>query len=183
MYLKNVSQFTVALAFLFIGYSTASSAAEPDEVIGKINDKPITKNQLLTYIEFNAPKSNLQDPEIKNRVLQSFIGRELLYQEGLNKKLDQSDMVKQVIKEQRHAVISQALAGEILKASPITEEQLRAIYDKQISEITKNEKTDGKPTQLPAYEQVRGRIGKSLQDKMISEYIGELFKKAKIELK
>ncbi len=124
----------------------------------------------------------MQDEKVQQQLLQAYVGRELLYQDALEKKLDQSEIVKKIMNEQRHSIISKALASEIIKSQPITKEQLRAIYDQQIESIVKNEETGGEAKELPSFEQVSGRIAQSLQDRMISEHISILFKKAKIEM-
>ena len=182
MMLKKATQLTIALSLLILGTSITATAAETDKVLGSINGQAITQNQFLTYIRLTAPRSDLKDKNVQQKLLQAYVGRELLYQDALTRKIDQIDLVKKVIEEQRHSIISKALASEILKAKPITEAQLRTIYDQKIAKLVKNEKTDGEAKQLPPFEQVKGRISQSLQDKMISEYVGELFKKAKIEI-
>lgn len=97
-----------------------------------INGLPVTQEQLLTYARITAPQSNLNDSNVRAQLLQSFIGRELMYQEALKKKIEQLPGVKATLEETRHAVLAQAYVAQMMKDKPVTEAMAREVYDKQI---------------------------------------------------
>ena len=124
------------IAICFFGVSaaviSASATAQDQHPVATINGQPITQEQLLTYARVTAPQANLQDQNVRTQLLQSFIGRELMYQEAVKKKIEQQPEVKAALEETRHAVMAQAYVTEMMKNKPVTEAMAREVYDKQI---------------------------------------------------
>ena len=254
-----------SLAILLSGCFSIAQAEEKN-VIVTVNGKAVTQTQLYAYIKNTAPKSDIKDPKVNQQLLQAYIGRELLYQEAITKKIDQPDAVQAILTEQQHAFITQLYVSQILKANPVTKEQVKAAYDKEVKKLGKAEyrtsqilteteadakkvierlnkgedfakvaaeaskdpsgkrggdigwmpltkmpnkygeaigktpvgkytqtavKTDfgwhvikvdsSRPIQPPPFDKVGPQIARSLQDNIVSQHIGELQKKAKIE--
>ncbi len=117
--------------------STTTMAQEKEKAaVAIINGVTITQDQLIGYARVNAPQANLQDQAVRTQLLQTFIGRELMYQESLKQKIDQQPAVQAVLEEARHSVLAQAYASQLLRDKPVTEAIARDIYNKQISTQT-----------------------------------------------
>lgn len=119
--------------------SVAMAELENDRVLAKINGNPVNASDLLAYAKIKNPAANLQDPNVRQQLITAYVGRELLFQEALEKKLDKEEIVQVALKNQRREVISQALVAQIIKDKPITEADLKAYYDKQVASVSGNE--------------------------------------------
>ncbi len=125
----------ICLGISSVAIGTAAMAQE-NVVVGTINGAPMTQGQLIGYARVAAPQVNLQDQAARTQLLQTFIGRELLYQESLKQKVDQQPAVQAVLEETRHAVLAQAYVSQLLRDKPVTEAMARDIYDKQVGNQT-----------------------------------------------
>jgi len=163
----------LCLGSTFALLNNAVSAEETGQ-IGTINGQSFTQSQLMAYARATAPRANLLDPDTRKQVLEGYIGRELLYQQAVQKKLDQLPGVKLAIEEQRHAIIARALVAQLTRSNPISDKDLRTFYDNE----SKKRKDDKK---LPEFETIRPQLMAILQDRMVGAYVAELQKKAKLD--
>ncbi len=168
--LKRITAVCVCASSL-LTVNTAS--AEGGSKIGSLNGETITQEQVLAYARAAAPTANLQDEKVQKQVLNNYIGRELLYQAAVGKKLDQIPAVQQAIEEQRRALLAQALVEQLTQANPITEKDLRAFYD---SEAKK--RPDAK---IAEYEKIRPQLAAVLQDRLVNAYVMKLKEQAKLQ--
>lgn len=128
------STLVILVSAVLAGAALTSHAAT-DPVVATVNGKNVTQSQFFTYIRSETPNSNLNlnDPTVQNQLFESFLKREVLYQEAQTRKIDQDPTVIAVLEEQRRAVITKALVGQLLQANPIKEEQIKAFYDKEVA--------------------------------------------------
>lgn len=105
-----------------------------DEEVATINGQPVTRADLFAYVQVRSPQLDVMDEAVQTQLLQGYIGRELLYQDAMAKKIDQDPLVQAVIKEQVHSILAQALATELLKENPITDEMLKEAFQKHLKE-------------------------------------------------
>lgn len=162
-------------ALIFSALTLPSAFAAEDKTVAIINGDPIMTSELLTYAKVKNAKADLSDDNIRKQMIQAYVGRELLFQDAIAQKIDQLPIVKLALENQRHEVISQALIAKIVQDNPITEEKVRAAYDKKAAE----QKDDSK--EMPAYDQIKPQIAKMMIEQTIAQYIQTLQKKAKIE--
>ncbi len=130
-----ISTFVLGVALT----STAQAELENDRVLAKINGESVKVSDLLAFAKLKHPMINLQEPGIKQQLITAYIGRELLYQEAIEKKLNKNEIVQIALRNQRREVVSQALMAEIIKNPPITEADLKKFYDEKIKEISGKE--------------------------------------------
>ncbi|MBI3773876.1 MAG: peptidyl-prolyl cis-trans isomerase [Gammaproteobacteria bacterium] len=125
----------VALVSAVIAGASLTSHAATDPVVAVVNGQNVTQSQYITYVRSETPNSNLNlnDPAVQNQLFDTFLKREILFQEAQAKKVDQDPGVIAVLEEQRRAVITKALVGQLLQANPIKEEQVKAFYDKEVA--------------------------------------------------
>lgn len=114
-------------------FINSAALAQEGHPLAVVNGQTITQEQLLTYARVNAPQANLQDLNVRAQLLQTYIGRELMYQEAIKEKVDQQPQVQAVLEDTRHAVLSQAYVSQLKRSNPITEEMARKVYDQQIA--------------------------------------------------
>lgn len=128
MHMLAKSMTTLLLTVILM--STAS-AAENDGTLATVNGEPIKRSDLLIFAQLRNPQADLSNPQILQQLIKAYVGRELLYQEALAQKLDEDERVQIALKNQRHELISQALTAQYLQENPVTEEQVRALYERE----------------------------------------------------
>ncbi|MFC1750273.1 hypothetical protein ACFL2V_15850 [Pseudomonadota bacterium] len=167
------------IALLCLGTSSLLAnniaSAEEQGSLGKINGQTFTQQQLAAFARSTAPQADLKNPEILKQVVQGYVSRELLYQQAVSKNLDKHPAVQLALDEQRRAIIAKTLIGEITKANPIKEKDVRAFYDSEV-------KKRGESKNVAPYEKVRGQLASAMQERLVSAYIAELQKKAKLDI-
>lgn len=128
------SALTALIAITLSGVTLTSHAAT-DPVVAVVNGKNVTQSQFFNFIRSETPNTNLdlKDPKVQGQLFDSFLKREILFQDAQSKKIDQDPEVIGVLEEQRRAIVTKALVGQLLKANPVKEEQIRAFYDKEIA--------------------------------------------------
>ena len=162
-------------ALIFSALTLPSAFAAEDKIIALINGDPVMTSELLTYAKVKNAQADLSNDDIRKQMIQAFVGRELLFQDAVAQKIDQLPIVKLALENQRHEVISQALIAKIIKDNPITEEQLRSVYDKKVAEQKDSNK------EIPTFEQIKPQLAKLMFEQTVAQYIQTLQKKAKIE--
>ena len=162
-------------ALIFTALTLPGAFAAEDKTVAIINGDPVMTSELLTYSKVKNAKADLSNDDVRKQMIQAYVSRELLFQDAVAQKIDQLPIVKLALENQRHEIISQALIAKIIKDNPVTEEQLRSIYDQKVAE-----QKDSK-TEIPTYEQVKPQLAKLMFEQSVAKYIQTLQKKAKIE--
>ena len=113
--------------------ATATAAPEPEgPVVATVNGAPIMKSVLDVYAaERNLKKGEgeqIDDQEILNEV----ISLELMRQESVSKGLDTSPAIVATLDQQTRTLLAGAAIRDFVKNNPVTDEQVRAVYDKEI---------------------------------------------------
>ncbi len=162
-------------ALIFSALTLPSAFADEDRTVAIINGDPVMASELLTYAKVKNAQADLSNDDIRKKMIQAYVGRELLYQDAVEQKIDQLPVVKLALENQRHEVISQALIAKIIKDNPITEEQIRSLYDQKAAEQKASKQ------EIPPYEQLKPKIANMMFEQSVAKYINALQKKAKIE--
>ena len=115
------------------GSATAPAAPTPaGPVVATVNGAPIMKSVLDIYgAQRKANQSNgeqVSDQEILNEV----ISLELMRQEGVSKGLDATPTVVATLDQQTRTLLAGAAIRDYVQQNPVTDEQAREVYDKQI---------------------------------------------------
>lgn len=105
----------------------ASPVAMGGETIVTVNGKPITE-ETLTLI--NSANRGAAIP--RDRLLDDLIKQELLYQEAVRKNLKNNPDVAKRLLLVNKSILSQAAMQDFLDTSPVTDEAIKAAYDKQV---------------------------------------------------
>lgn len=112
--------------------STAPAASTDDsKVLATVNSTPITQNTVNLYMEQRQRRSP-GSPADKKAVLEEIISLELVRQDGLSQGVDKSPEVQAQINLQRRAVVAAAAFQKQLEKNPITDEELKALYNDKV---------------------------------------------------
>jgi len=116
------------------GQATTATAAPAPEgpIVATVNGAPIMKSVLDVYGAQRKAKQGegeqIDDQEILNEV----ISLELMRQEGVSKGLDTSPTVVATLDQQTRTLLAGAAIRDFVQNNPVTDEQARAVYDKEI---------------------------------------------------
>jgi peptidyl-prolyl cis-trans isomerase C len=122
---------------------SAAEAPKLNAVIAEINGSKLTVADFQAYIRMRMRNSELKEPlnpAQREKIFGEYINRELLYQEALKKGLDQNEVIKAEIQNQRRNIIV-SFALQQLMRSPLKESEIRAVYDKEIATPSREYKT------------------------------------------
>ncbi|MCW8828023.1 MAG: peptidylprolyl isomerase [Gammaproteobacteria bacterium] len=117
--------FATATAITFSGLSLA---ADSDKVVATVNGKNITEQDINRYMQNNSQSGALDQESLMNEL----ISRELVYQDAISKGLDKDKSVQAQLNELRTNVILGAALENAMKSDPISDKELKAIYDQQL---------------------------------------------------
>jgi peptidyl-prolyl cis-trans isomerase C len=121
----------------------AADGPQLKTVIAEINGNKLTVADFQAYIRMRLRNGKLKEPLTpgqRERIFGEYVNRELLYQEALKKDLDQNEMIKAEIENQRRNIIV-SFALQQLMRSPLKESDIRAVYDNEIATPSKEYKT------------------------------------------
>lgn len=115
-------------AVLAAGILLLNSAQAADPV-AKVNGKDIPQSRLETMIKGATAQGQPDSPELRNRVRDELITREVLLQEAVKKGIDKNQDVANQIEFQRQSTLIQAFLNEHVRSNPISEDALRKEYE------------------------------------------------------
>ena len=112
---------------------TVASYKDDSPVLAKVNGVPLTQNMFALY---QAQRQNRRpnDPSSQNRqaILEEIISLELARQDGEKQGVGNKPEVQLQIDQQRRAVIASATIQNQLQQNPISDEDLKKMYDEKI---------------------------------------------------
>lgn len=107
------------------------SAIAKEQPVATVNGKAISQELYQAMLK-TAQKQNPQLAGNRSLLINELVTRELLYQDAMRKKLDKDKDVKFVLDQIRMNTLIQANIASISKSQPITEDMMKAEYDKTI---------------------------------------------------
>jgi len=127
--------FIVAAATL----SAVLSSAVVAQNIAVVNNRPIKKSLEDAWVKQLTQQGQKDSPELREKVKEELIRREVLIQEAARRGLAQNSDVALQIENQRQAVLIQALMRDELEKHPLKDEDIAAEYEKQKKEAPQKE--------------------------------------------
>jgi peptidyl-prolyl cis-trans isomerase C len=135
--MKTLRFVTLATASLLLAAcqaktDAAGAADDPaNKPVATVAGKPITQGMFDTYVKSATGRSVADlEPELKQRALDSLISMHVLSA--------QADMASR-LQLDRMNMLQQAVAEKYLKDKTPTEQELRAEYDTQVAQLSRNE--------------------------------------------
>ncbi len=107
----------------------ATPVVSKADAVAEVNGQYISKKSFDELSQIFAQRSHGQTLP-KEKLIEELIQRELLLQDAVNKKLDQTPEVIAQIESARKSILSQAALQNYLQANPVTDEEIQAEYDK-----------------------------------------------------
>jgi peptidyl-prolyl cis-trans isomerase C len=121
----------------FLAFSAAAllSTAVLAQNVATVNNKAIPKSSEDAWVKILVEQGQKDSPELRKRVKDELIQREVLLQEAAKRGIADRADVKFQIDAQRQNTIAGALVRDELAKHPITDAQVKAEYDKQKSAV------------------------------------------------
>lgn len=122
----------VVSVFLFLNAAHAADTkadtkqADEDKPVVTVNGTVLTNRDLDAFARAVAASRGQQMP--REEVLNTLIDRELLYQEAVAKGYDKLPDVVRELDNQRRSLLANVTVNEALRAKPITDQDLRKVY-------------------------------------------------------
>ncbi len=129
--MKKIFPRSAALV-LGAGLLLGTGSAVAESVVATVNGADITEQQLTAFMRDSANSGATLSRE---DALQELISRTVVLQDAAALKLEERADIKQQLALLRETVLLQAALNEALKANPITEAELRAVYDERIGAV------------------------------------------------
>lgn len=132
-------------AVLFAAALAAAACGKKDEPaagseLAVVNGKPISEQVFNLYLERRTGGGQFELGEDQRReLLEQVINIELLAQDAVNAKLDQEARVAGELAIQRTTLLAQAAIRHHLEMNPISDEALKAEYEKRLPELAQKE--------------------------------------------
>lgn len=111
--------------------STTAPVVNKEDAIAVVNGQYISKATLTSLENEIAERSHGQTFP-KEKLIEELIRRELLVQDALHKQLDKSPEFLEKMELARRSLLSQAALQDFLKSSPVTDEEIKAEYEKNV---------------------------------------------------
>jgi peptidyl-prolyl cis-trans isomerase C len=123
--------------------SKASKAEKADktEKAAKVDGKISVNGVIIPQAYFDAMNRERElagqpsSPEVTNAIKEELVSREVLTQAAKKKGLDKSANVAAQMEMARQAVLIRAYFDDYVKANPVTDAQLKTIYDAQVAQM------------------------------------------------
>ncbi len=99
-----------------------------------VNGKPIPSARVDEVMKMLAAQGRPDTPELRKQVVDELIIRELFVQEADKRGLPKTAEVKQQLEQMRQDTLIRALIANELKASPVSEAEVKAEYDRLVKD-------------------------------------------------
>lgn len=111
----------------------SAPAVKKEDAVASVNGQYISKKTLEDLEKDLAQRSQGQASAYpKEKLVDELVQREILVQDALKKKLDQSPEVITQLDAAKKAILTQASLQSYLKTNPITEEEIKKEYDSKV---------------------------------------------------
>jgi peptidyl-prolyl cis-trans isomerase C len=118
------------LRIAIAGASITIAGAAFAQNIAVVNGKPISREKANAFVKELVKQGQEDTPELQSLVRQELIDREILVQEAVRRGLPGKADIKFQIDNARQQVLINALVQDQLEKSPLTDQAIRAEYDR-----------------------------------------------------
>lgn len=113
----------VLVASLAIGNAQAADA------VAKVNGVTIPQSRVDLLLKNATAQGQPDSPELRNRIRDELVTREVLAQEAMKKGLDKNPEIATQLELQRQTLLINAYLQDYMKSNPITEETMKKEYE------------------------------------------------------
>ena len=135
--MKNINLKLFRKLFLLVvfAHSLGSYAQSNNPSNITVNGVVITQELINLVVRASTPPGQQPTPAIENDVKQRLINIELLAQDAVTKGIDKNPENQLRIRELRQNLLAELLLADYFAKNPITENQMRAEYDRQLKNL------------------------------------------------
>ena len=134
---------TMAMSALVLWSSQAypEDKPPPDDVVVVVNGETLTRTDFAVFVAMRTGQraQDTTNPQQLKGLLDEYINRELIYQDAVRRGFDKAPEVAAALENQTRNTIASYAVRRLISA-PIPENQLKAVYDKQMSKPTREYK-------------------------------------------
>ena len=138
----------------------APLALAADDVVAKVNGSAIRASQLETATRNLVSQGQKDTPDLRNRVKDELIARELILQKAASDAIDKREEVRDQIDLARNNIIINSYLQIWAKEHPVTEDTLRAEYDKLKAELAKIDEFQARHILIKDEKAAKSALGK-----------------------
>ena len=113
----------------------AQAQSLPAGAVATVNGEPISQSMYEQNLRANLAQGLKDTPQLRQTVKEELINRELMAQQAEKLGLDKTPEGKLQLKQLRENLLVELLLAQTLKDNPVTEEEVRADYNRQVSQI------------------------------------------------
>ena len=122
---------------VFGTFSLAALAQSlPAGAVATVNGQVITDTMFEQNLRANLAQGAKDTPQLRQAVKEELINRELMAQQAEKLGLDKTPEAKLQLKQLRENLLVEMLLAQTLKQNPITEEEVRADYNRQLNQLS-----------------------------------------------
>lgn len=123
-------KFTKLAVIASIAALLAAPALADDKIVATVNGVDIPQSRLDQQVQNLASQGQPDTPELRKALLERMINFELLAQKSVKDGYDKQPEVKEQLELARKTVLVQSMIEDFNKNHPISEDKVRAEYDK-----------------------------------------------------
>ncbi len=133
--MKTMKTSHLLLLTLAASLAVASCNAQNVDAVAKVNGVAIPQSRLDLLLKANAGQGQPDTPEVRSRMREALITREVIMQEAVKKGLDKSADVTSQFDLQRQEVLVNAFVQDYIKNHPVGEDALKQEYERQKAQL------------------------------------------------
>jgi peptidyl-prolyl cis-trans isomerase C len=131
-----------ALLFLTLGAVHAAdnkqtNQANEDKAVVVVNGTVLTEQDIDTFAQAVSSSRGQKMP--REEILNTLIDRELLFQVAMAKGYDKLPDVVRELDNQKRSLLANVTVSEVLRAQPITDQELHKVYEDRVLSVKANE--------------------------------------------
>ena len=131
----NTTKIPLLLLALTGLLAVGASNAQIASPVAKVNGVAIPQSRFELLLKVNAAQGQPDTPDVRSRMRDALITREVISQEAIKKGLDKSTEVTAQLDLQRQEALVNAFVQDYIKNHPLTEDALKKEYERQKSQI------------------------------------------------
>jgi hypothetical protein len=174
---RNVEAASAASAYTRAD-AAAQAPVDPQQVVAEVGGTKLTRAQFQRELERLPPEAQQQvagSPQAKADFLKSWVARELLYQSGVRRGLDQDAGLQAQLENVRRSLVSErALRAEVGGQPAPTAEELELYYQAHADRYLKDPKD---PKSVAPFQEVQQQVAQERLQEQQQKQVRALFER------
>ena len=131
----NTTKIPLLVLVLAGSLTVATGNAQTAGSIARVNGVSIPQSRLDLLLKVNAAQGQPDTPDVRSRMRDALITREVISQEAVKKGLDKSAEVISQLDLQRQEALVNAFVQDYIRNHSLSEDALRKEYERQKTQI------------------------------------------------